>query len=118
MVFQTLFMKAWACDDCSSYPTNPQREFVLFRKYPLYRARKYILFQKYEKAIHFLNAYTTHSVYEEVMKHYLLGLCYRKTKEYELAKTCDAYVQKHRNTLLLHPMEQVNISLVESHLER
>ena len=99
MMFQTLFMKAYILNDRSRYPMNLQYESYVFRKYPLFRARKYVLFQEYEKAITFLNKYKTHSSYEEVMKQYLLGVCYNRTQRDEQAKKCEDFVYEHGQNL-------------------
>ena len=55
--------------------------------------------QKYEQALVFLKTYKTRYAYYEVMRQYLMGKCYDKAGNRNMAEACMRYVAAYGNTL-------------------
>ena len=70
-----------------------------FKKSKVYRARKDILNQRYEEAVNILCGYKEKAPYHEVMRNYLLGMCYDMLNYKELAKECMEYTVKYGNVM-------------------
>ena len=114
MVYQTYSMKAYLFHDCSSYPMHVRFESYILHKHPLSRARKYVLFEEDEKSIRFLNEMQTTCLYEEVMKQHFLSICYRRRKDLERAKACEAFVDEHGQRLYLCQEKRVDESVEDN----
>ena len=55
--------------------------------------------EKYEQAAAFLKTYKAKNPYNEVLRQYLLGMCFDKTGEKQMAEDCMQYVLARGNTM-------------------
>lgn len=70
-----------------------------FKKHKLFVAEQMFLEQKYEQAAAFLGTYKAKNPYNEVQRQYLLGKCFDKTGNKQMAEECMRYVAAHGNTM-------------------
>ena len=70
------------------------------KKEKLLVAEKMFLEQKYDQTIALLKAYKASTRYNEVFRHYLMGMCYDKMDNQKMAEDCMRYVSEHGNTML------------------
>ena len=70
-----------------------------FKKHKLFVAEQMFLEQKYEQTAAFLGTYEAKNPYNEVQRQYLLGKCFDKTGNKQMAEECMRYVSTHGNTM-------------------
>ena len=70
-----------------------------FKKHKLFVAEQMFLEQKYEQTAAFLGTYEAKNPYNEVQRQYLLGKCFDKTGNKQMAEKCMRYVSAHGNTM-------------------
>ena len=70
-----------------------------FKKHKLFVAEQMFLEQKYEQTAAFLGTYEAKNPYNEVQRQYLLGECFDKIGNKQMAEECMRYVSTHGNTM-------------------
>lgn len=85
--------------DTDKFSSLFQKAYPVFKKNKLFVAERMFLEQKYEQTAAFLEAYKTKNPYNEVQRQYLLGKCFDKTGNKQMAEECMRYVSAHGNTM-------------------
>lgn len=76
-----------------------KRADTVFKKNKLFIAEQMFLEQKYREIAAFLQIYKAKNSYNEVQRQYLLGKCFDKTGNKQMAEECMRYVSTHGNTM-------------------
>ena len=71
----------------------------LFHKNKVLMAEKYFLEEKYTDAVNILHNSKGKMIYHEVLKQYILAMCYEALREQEQVVVCMEYVAKYGNTM-------------------
>lgn len=71
----------------------------VFKKDKLFVAEQMFLEQKYEQTAVFLETYKAKKPFDEVQRQYLLGKCFDKSGNKQMAEECMRYVATHGNTM-------------------
>ena len=85
--------------DTDKFNSLFQKAAPAFKKHKLFVAEQMFLEQKYEQTAAFLGTYKGKNPYNEVQRQYLLGECFDKTGNKQMAEECMRYVSTHGNTM-------------------
>ena len=85
--------------DTDKFNSLFQKAAPAFKKHKLFVAEQMFLEQKYEQAAAFLKTYKTKNAYNEVLKQYLMGQCYDKIGNRQMAEDCMQYAADYGNTM-------------------
>ena len=85
--------------DTDKFNSLFQKAAPAFKKHKLFVAEQMFLEQKYEQTAAFLGTYKGKNPYNEVQRQYLLGKCFDKTGNKQMAEECMRYVSTHGNTM-------------------
>lgn len=92
-------VEAYCRSDIDGFHELLQKADAGLKKQKLFFAEQMFLEQKYEQALVFLKTYKTRYAYYEVMRQYLMGKCYDKAGNRNMAEACMRYVAAYGNTL-------------------
>lgn len=76
-----------------------EQEPAVFQKNPILTAERFVLKKQYEEAEKILSAYQEKALYNEVLRNYLLAICYDALENEEAARKCREFVIKYGNTM-------------------
>lgn len=85
--------------DTDKFNSLFQKAAPAFKKHKLFVAEQMFLEQKYEQTAAFLGTYEAKNPYNEVQRQYLLGECFDKIGNKQMAEECMRYVSTHGNTM-------------------
>lgn len=92
-------VEAYYHSDTDKFNGLFQKAAPAFKKRKLFVAAQMFLEQKYEQTAVFLETYKAKNPYNEVQRQYLLGECFDKTGNKQMAEECMRYVATHGNTM-------------------
>lgn len=92
-------VEAYYHGDAGKFNELFQNADFAFKKNKLFAAEQMFLEEKYEQAAAFLKTYKAKNPYNEVLRQYLLGMCFDKTGEKQMAEDCIQYVLARGNTM-------------------
>ena len=91
--------EAYYYSDTARFNDLFQTAAPVFKKDKFFVAEQMFLEQKYEQAAAFLKTYKTKNAYNEVLKQYLMGQCYDKIGNRQMAEDCMQYAADYGNTM-------------------
>lgn len=92
-------VEAYCNLETDKFRSQFQKAAPAFKKHKLFVAEQMFLEQKYEQTVAFLGTYKEKNPYNEVQRQYLLGECFDKTGNKQMAEECMRYVSTHGNTM-------------------
>lgn len=99
LVMNLNLVEAYEDFDSARFNELFQKAGRRLKKEKLLVAEKMFLEQKYDQTIALLKAYKASTRYNEVFRHYLMGMCYDKMDNQKMAEDCMRYVSEHGNTM-------------------
>lgn len=92
-------VEAYCHLETDKFRSQFQKAAPAFKKNKLFIAEQMFLEREYEQAAVFLETYKAKNSYNEIQRKYLLGKCFDKTGNKQMAEECMRYVSTHGNTM-------------------